>query len=50
MTIRPEATVATAAELMLSRGIHHVPVIEGDRLVGIVDISDTCRALLGQAA
>jgi CBS domain-containing protein len=50
VTIGPEATVAAAAELMLSRGIHHQPVVEGDRLVGIVDISDTCRALLGQVA
>jgi len=50
VTIGPDAAVAVAAELMLSRGIHHLPVVEGDRLVGIVDITDTCRALLGQAA
>jgi len=50
VTIGPDATVAAAAELMLSRGVHHLPVVEGDRLVGIVDIADTCRAFLGQVA
>jgi len=48
--IGPEATVGAAAELMLSHGIHHLPVVEDDRLVGIVDIADACRALLGQTA
>jgi CBS domain-containing protein len=48
--IGPDATVGAAAELMLSHGIHHLPVVEDDRLVGIVDIADACRALLGQAA
>jgi CBS domain-containing protein len=47
--IGPEATVGAAAELMLSHGIHHLPVVEDDRLVGIVDIADACRALLGRA-
>ena len=50
VTIGPEATATAAAQLMLSRGIHHLPVVEGDRLVGIVDISDACRALLEQSA
>jgi len=48
--IGPDATVGAAAELMLSHGIRHLPVVEDDRLVGIVDIADACRALLGQAA
>jgi CBS domain-containing protein len=49
VTIGPDATASAAAELMLSRGIHHLPVVEDDQLVGIVDMADTCRALLGQA-
>ena len=48
--IGPDATIGAAAELMLSHGIRHLPVVEDDRLVGIVDIADACRALLGQAA
>ena len=50
VTIGPDATVSVAAELMLSHGIHHLPVVEDDRLVGIVDMADTCRAFLGQVA
>jgi CBS domain-containing protein len=46
MTVRPEATIGEAVELMLSAGIHHLPVVEEDRLLGIVDITDACRALV----
>jgi CBS domain-containing protein len=46
MTTTPAVTVSEAARDMLGHGIHHLPVVENDRLVGIVDISDVCRALL----
>jgi CBS domain-containing protein len=48
VTVAPETTVRTAAEMMLSAGIRHLPVVEDGRLVGIVDVSDACRALLGR--
>ena len=46
MTLSPAADVAAAAELMLSSGVLHIPVVDGKRLLGIVDISDVCRGLL----
>jgi len=46
VTARPGMTVAEAAVLMLSAGIRHLPVVEDGRLVGIIDITDACRALL----
>jgi len=46
MTVSPETGVAAAAELMLSSRISHLPVVDGSRLVGIVDINDVCRGLL----
>jgi len=46
VTVQPDATVNEAAKMMLSAGIHHLPVVDNDHLIGIVDISDACRALL----
>jgi CBS domain-containing protein len=42
----PGTTVNEAAALMLSVGVRHLPVVDSGRLVGIVDITDACRALL----
>jgi CBS domain-containing protein len=46
MTLSPATGVAVAAESMLASGVMYVPVVDGDRLLGIVDISDVCRGLL----
>jgi len=47
ITISPDAPLVRAATVMVSSGIRHLPVVAGDRLVGMVDISDACRALIG---
>ena len=39
-TVEPTAEVLDAVKLMAGRGIRHLPVVEGDRLVGIVSIRD----------
>lgn len=49
-TIHPDATVRDALELMLARGFRHLPVVEGDRVVGMVSIRDLSRATLGPGA
>ena len=46
VTVSPGTGVAAAAELMLSSRLRHLPVVDGKRLVGIVDMSDICRGLL----
>jgi CBS domain-containing protein len=40
LTIDAEADIATARDLMLERGFRHLPVMEGDTLVGIVSLRD----------
>jgi CBS domain-containing protein len=45
VTIDDEATVEQAAELMKRRKIKHIPVINKDRLVGIVSDSDIMFAV-----
>jgi uncharacterized protein (DUF427 family)/CBS domain-containing protein len=47
ITVSPDAPLVRAATLMVSSGIRHLPVVADDRLVGMVDISDVCRALIG---
>ena len=48
VTVDPQTPVADAAELMVRSRIHHLPVVSADGLVGMVDISDVCRGLMGQ--
>ncbi|HEY7379831.1 MAG TPA: CBS domain-containing protein [Gaiella sp.] len=44
VTIGPERPVAEAARTMVERGINRLPVVEDDRLVGIVTRADLVRA------
>jgi CBS domain-containing protein len=46
ITAQPGTTVNDAAARMLSARIRHLPVVEEGRLVGMIDVSDACRALL----
>ena len=43
ITLPPSASPKQAAEIMLENGFRHIPVIEGDRAVGIVSIRDVAR-------
>jgi CBS domain-containing protein len=43
ITVGPEASNGEAASLMIHGGFRHVPVVEGDDLVGIVSIRDLLR-------
>jgi CBS domain-containing protein len=42
-TIGPKADIAEAADQMVSLNIRHLPVVEKDRVVGIVSIRDLTR-------
>jgi CBS domain-containing protein len=46
MVAEPGMTATEAAAAMLAMHIRHLPIVEDGRLLGIVDISDVCRALL----
>jgi CBS domain-containing protein len=47
--VGPDASVVDAARTMLLHRIHHLPVVDGDRLVGIIDMAAACGALLERA-
>jgi CBS domain-containing protein len=46
IAVRPEATVAEVAQLMIERGIHHVVVTDGTELCGIVSSLDFVRTFV----
>jgi len=46
ITIAPTATVAEAARRMEERQVKRLPVVDGDRLVGVVSRSDVLRVYL----
>lgn len=45
VTIGPETDVLDAARIMTERQLKRLPVAEGDRLVGLVSLSDIAEAL-----
>ena len=45
VTISPEASIEDLAELMVNRRMNPVPVVENDRLVGIISRSDIIRLM-----
>lgn len=44
-TIDPDATVGEAMDRMLDGGFRHLPVTDGDALVGIVSMRDLARSI-----
>lgn len=50
ITLRPDDHVAAAATILLTRQVQRLPVVDGDRLVGIVSRADLCRAVVGMPA
>jgi CBS domain-containing protein len=48
VTVSPDTTVSAVADLLSSRRITAIPVVEGRRLVGIVARIDLIRSMVGQ--
>lgn len=44
-TIGPDATMGEAMDVMLSGGFRHLPVMEGDSLVGVVSMRDLAKSV-----
>jgi CBS domain-containing protein len=45
VTIDPEASVGDALDRMLSGGFRHLPVMEGDTVVGVVSMRDLAQSM-----
>ncbi len=45
-TIHPDQTIEEAMEMMTQHRIRHLPVVEHDRLVGMISIGDAVRDII----
>lgn len=45
ITIRPDATIRDAAELLVKNHIRRLPVTDGDQLVGLISVADLITAI-----
>ena len=46
--VRPEQSVEDCMALMTDKHIRHLPVIDGDRLVGLISIGDVVKAVISE--
>jgi CBS domain-containing protein len=49
-TMEPDETTRQAAVLMIHGGFRHMPIVEGDEVVGMLSIRDLMRIVLEDAA
>ena len=45
-TVGPNESIEACMRLMIDRHIRHLPVIEGDRVIGMVSIGDVGKAII----
>jgi CBS domain-containing protein len=46
LTVRPEQSVNDCMRIMTENRVRHLPVVEGERVVGVLSIGDLVRAVL----
>ena len=46
ITVRPDQTIGECMALMTEKHIRHLPVVEGERVVGLVSIGDVVKAII----
>jgi CBS domain-containing protein len=46
--VRPEQTVEECMAVMSEHGVRHLPVVDGDRLVGLVSMRDVVRHIISE--
>ena len=46
--VRPEQSIEECMALMSGKHIRHLPVIEGDRVVGVISVGDVVKALVSE--
>ena len=47
-TATPDLDAEEAAQIMLSRGFRHLPVLEGNRVAGVVSLRDVLATRIGR--
>ena len=47
-TVRPEQTIGVCMAIMTEKHIRHLPVMNGDRVVGVISIGDVVKAIISE--
>jgi CBS domain-containing protein len=50
ITVQPHTSLGECLQIVTDRGIRHLPVTDGDKLMGLVSIGDLVRAVVAQQA
>jgi CBS domain-containing protein len=48
VTVRPDQTIDDCMELMTENRIRHLPVVDGDRLAGVISIGDVVKGIISR--
>ena len=48
ITVRPQQSVEDCMALMTDKRIRHLPVVDGDRVVGVISIGDAVREIISE--
>ena len=48
ITVTPEQTMDQCMDLMTSKRIRHLPVVENDKLIGLISIGDVVKAVISE--
>jgi CBS domain-containing protein len=46
LTVRPDQSVRECMQIVNDKRVRHLPVVEGERVVGVLSIGDLVRAVL----
>ena len=46
--VRPEQTIEDCMALMTDKRVRHLPVLEGERLIGVISIGDVVKAIIAE--